>query len=245
MEITGLLMLFIQIGFAIHALKRGHPIFWVFLIVFVPLIGCILYVVMVMLPELGQSRAAAQGTKALRKALDPGKELRERREALERSDTVGTRVALAQAYMKQRMFDEAIPLYENSLVGMYQSDPELLLGLATALVESKRFQCAGEVLDSLYAQNPDYAHPNAHLLYARVLDEMGETDRALEEYARLLESLGGPEVKCRYGLLLKKAGRDAEARPLFEDIVRDARGGSKHSRQLNREWVEIARRELA
>lgn len=244
MQITGILMLLIQIGFAVHALRRGHPVFWVFLIVFVPLIGCLLYVIMVLLPEASQSRAAQQGSKALRKALDPGKDLRLRREALERSDTVGNRIALAQEYLKQKMFDEAIPLYENSLTGMYRSDPALLLGLATALAEARRFGRAREVLDSLYELNPGYANAAAHLLYARLLAELGETGRALAEYATLLETVGGAEAQCRYALLLKREGREAEARPLFEGILRDAKGANRHSQRLNREWIDIAKREL-
>jgi len=51
-------------------------------------------------------------------------------------------------------------------------------------------------------------------------------------------------VKCRYGLLLKQAGRTAEAEALFREIVKDARLGNRHSAELNREWVEIATREV-
>lgn len=73
MQTSGILLLLVQIGFAIHALRRGYPIYWVFLIVFVPLIGCLLYVIMVLLPEASQSRVAADGARALRKAINPGR----------------------------------------------------------------------------------------------------------------------------------------------------------------------------
>ncbi len=244
MQTTGILMLLIQIGFAIHALRRGHPLFWVFLIVFVPLIGCLLYVVMVILPEAAQSRAAQQGTRVLRKALDPGKELRQLREALDRSDTVGNRAALAQECLKQGQYDEAISLYESSLTGMYRTDPAFLLGLATALNGAKQFGRAREALDTLYEANPDYDNADARLLYARALEELGETEPALAEYATLLRTAPSAEIKCRYGLLLKRSGREAEARDLFGEVVKDAKGTSQHSYRLNREWVEMAKREL-
>jgi hypothetical protein len=244
MQTTGILMLLIQIGFAIHAIRRGYPLFWVFLIIFVPLIGCLLYVVMVLLPEAAQSRTARQGSKLFRKALDPGKELRQRREALELSDTVGNRAALAQEYLKQGMLDDAIQLYERSLTGMYRTDSGLLLGLATALVQAGKFERARETLDTLYEANPGYDNSDAHLLYARAFEELGATDRALEEYAALLRAASGAEVKCRYALLLKRVGRDAEAKGLFEEIVRDANRAGPHSYRLNREWVDRAKREL-
>lgn len=244
MQNAGILMLLVQIGFAIHAIKRGYPLFWVFLIVFVPLIGCLLYIVMVLIPEAMQSRTAYQGARALRKALDPGKELRRLREALDISDTVGNRAALAAEYLRQGMLDDAIQLYESSLTGIYRTDPELLSGLAAALVRAQRYDRAKETLDALYAANPDYENSDARLLQARTLEELGETDQALEAYAGLLRTASGAEVKCRYGLLLKRIGRTDEALALFREILKDAKAGTRHSAQLNREWVETAQREM-
>jgi len=237
-------MLLIQIGFAVHAMRRGYSLFWVFLIIFVPLIGCILYVVMVLIPEAMRSRAALQGGKALRKAMDPGKDLRELQEALERSDTVGNRVALAQEYLKRGQYEAAIPLYEAALTGFYRDDPELLLGLTRALCGAGKFERAREALESFRAANPDYSNAEAQLLYARVLEELGDTEPALNEYALLAEKAPSAEIKCRYGRLLKQVGRQAEARSLFEEVVKDAKGATQHSYRLNREWVELARREL-
>lgn len=244
MQNAGILMLLVQIAFAIHAIRRGYPLFWVFLIVFVPLLGILLYVAMVLIPEALQSRTAHQGARVLRKALDPGKELRLRREALEISDTVGNRAALAAEYLRQGMLDEAIQLYESSLTGMYRTDPELLSGLAAALVQAQRYERAKETLDALYAANPDYDSPDARLLLARAREELGETGQALEDYAHLLRTASSAEVKCRYGLLLKRVGRTDEARALFQEIVKDAKVGTRHSARLNREWVEMAQREM-
>jgi hypothetical protein len=245
MEFAGILMLLIQIGFAVHAIRHGQSMLWVFLIIFLPLLGCILYSVMVLLPEVIQSRTARRGSKALLRTLDPQKELRKRREALELSDTVGNRSALAQEYFKQGMLDDAIALYESSLTGMYRTDPDLLLGLAKALVEAKQFGRARDTLETLTTANPEFEHQEAHLLYARSLEALGELDRALEEYRALAKYSAGAEAKCRHALLLKRMGKTAEARALFEDIVKDARAASSHSYRLNKEWVEIAKREVA
>lgn len=244
MGITGIIMLAIQIGFAVHAMRRGYPLFWVFLIIFVPLIGCLLYIVMVILPEALQSRAAQQGSKAFMKAIDPGKELRRLKEALEISDTIGNRLALAREYLRQNKLDEAIELFESSLSGMYRTDPDILLGLATALVEAQRFELAKQRLDALFQANPDYDGADARLLYARSLDALDETDQAAAEYAGLLRRSPSAEVKCRYGLLLKRVGNLTEARALFEEVLKGTKGGSQHSNRLNKEWVDMAKREL-
>ncbi|MGZ8218036.1 tetratricopeptide repeat protein [Methylomagnum sp.] len=243
MEITGILMLAIQIGFAVHAMRRGYPLFWVFLIIFVPLIGCLLYIIMVILPEALQSRTARQGSKVFLKAIDPGKELRRLREALEISDTIGNRLALAREYLRQGKLDEAIDLFESSLSGMYRTDPDILIGLATALVEAQRFDRARAALETLFQANPDYDSADARLLYARSLDALDQTDQAAGEYLGLLQRSSSTELKCRYALLLKRTGNLAEAKALFGEVLKDAKGGSQHSNRLNKEWVDMAKRE--
>jgi hypothetical protein len=40
-------------------------------------------------------------------------------------------------------------------------------------------------------------------------------------------------------------GKTSEARALFEDILKDAKIASRHSHRLNKEWVDIAKREVA
>jgi hypothetical protein len=244
MEFAGIFMLAVQIAFAVHAMRRGYPLFWVFIIVFVPLIGCLLYIIMVLIPEATQSRAARQGVKALRKAMDPGKELRLKQQALEAADTVSNRTALAQEYLKQGMLNEAIALYEGALTGMYRTDPDLLLGLSNALVGAGQFDRAKAALDTLFQANPEFDNADARLLRARVLAELDATGDALDAYAALLQSAPSAEVKCRYGLLLKRSGKTSLAAALFQEIVKDASRANQHSNRLNKEWVEIAKREL-
>ncbi|HEV2213417.1 MAG TPA: tetratricopeptide repeat protein, partial [Gammaproteobacteria bacterium] len=95
------------------------------------------------------------------------------------------------------------------------------------------------------AANPGVKSQEAHLLYARTLEALGETDKALKEYAAVCRYFSGLEANCRYALLLKQQGRQAEARELFEDIIQVTKHTTHHSRRLNREWIAIAKRELA
>lgn len=61
MPVIGILILIIQIGFAAHAIRRGHDQIWIYLIIFVPLIGCLLYTLMVLLPEARSSLEIKKG----------------------------------------------------------------------------------------------------------------------------------------------------------------------------------------
>jgi hypothetical protein len=244
MHIVGIIIFIIQIGFAAHAIRNRHDQIWVYLIIFVPLIGCILYTLMVLLPEAKSSRAVKGVSKALTTTLDPKRDLRKRLENLDVSDTVANRVALANELLKQGMVDDAIALFERSLKGIYATDPYLLLGLAQALFASGKFQKAKDTLELLMQQNPDYRNQEGHLLYARTLEELGDS-KAIEEYQALCQYYSGAEAKCRYGLFLKSQGKSTEAAAVFTDLARAAKRASKHSYQLNRQWIDIARREMS
>ncbi|MBL8251417.1 MAG: tetratricopeptide repeat protein [Candidatus Competibacter sp.] len=245
MPILGIVLLIIQVGFAAHAIRRGHDQIWIYLIIFVPLIGCILYTLMVILPEARSSRAVRGVSKAVTTTLDPKRDLRKRLENLDVSDAVENRVRLAEELAKHGMVDDTIDLYQRSLTGIYATDPDLMLGLANAFFAAGRFKETRETLDRLIQTNPEYRNQDGHLLYARALEELGEIDQATEEYQALCQYYNGAEAKCRYGLLLKRHGKTSEAAKLFEELLRAAKRASKHSNRLNKEWIAVARREAA
>lgn len=245
MPFLGIVILIIQIGFAAHAIRRGHDQLWIYLIIFVPLIGCILYTVMVVLPEARSSRAVRGVSKAVTTTLDPKRDLRKRVEDLGVSDTTENRVMLAEELVKHGMVDDAVALYQRSLTGIYATDPHLMLGLAKAFFAAGQFKQTQETLDRLSQINPEYRNQDGHLLYARALEELGEIDQAAEEYRALCRYYNGAEAKCRYGLLLKRNGKSAEAVTLFEELLRAAKRASKHSNRLNKDWIAVARRETA
>jgi hypothetical protein len=48
----------------------------------------------------------------------------------------------------------------------------------------------------------------------------------------------------RYGQLLKRQGQRDEARRVLQELLDGAQLAPKHYRRVQREWLELARREL-
>ena len=235
----------IQVIFIVHAINRRQDYFWIFVILFFPLVGCAVYAVMVWIPEARHSRTARGTSRAMLSLVDPKRELRKRLSRLDVSDTVENRVSLARELTHHGMVQDALELYERSLKGVYEDDPYLLQGYAGALFEAGMLQDARAALEKLRAANPGLKSQEVQLLYARVLEKLGDTARADKEYAAVVQAYGGMEAKCRYALFLKQHARKDEAKQLFEDILRGARHTSGHSRRLNKEWISTSKRELA
>ncbi|HET7175878.1 MAG TPA: hypothetical protein VFK21_07690 [Gammaproteobacteria bacterium] len=241
----GIISAVVQIACIVHCISRRNDYFWIFIILFFPFIGSAVYAIMIWIPDTRHSHAARGTSKAVLAIFDPRRELRRRLNSLDVSDTVSNRVSLAGELVRHGMVKDALALYERSLVGIYEDDPYLLCGYATALYAAGFYADARSVLEKLRTTNPGLKLPEAKLLYARVLEQLGEMERADREYAAAVRESGGMEAKCRYALFLKQQGQQAAAKELFQDILQNAKLGSSHSRRLNKEWIGTAKRELA
>src|SRR5207244_3711932 len=133
MPALGLLMLSAQVLCAVHVVRTGRPYWWIFLIVFVPLLGMIVYLAAELLPDLLCNRHARQAASGVAGFLDPGRGLREAMRRKEISPTVQNKAALAEAYLTAGQPTCSASLYREALTGVHSTDPALMLGLARAL----------------------------------------------------------------------------------------------------------------
>src|SRR5687768_12897571 len=129
MPILAGVTLLIQLCFAYHALKTGRASWWLFVIMGFPVIGCVLYYFVEVFPTSRESRKAEKAVRAIARALDPDKGLRERAADFEACGSVENRVLLARECSEQKMYAEAAALYRSCLAGVHADDPELRYGL--------------------------------------------------------------------------------------------------------------------
>src|SRR5579863_1287830 len=141
--------LLIGIALCVHVVRSNQPLYWIFLILFVPVLGSVVYLIAIVIPDLtGGTRAKRMGM-AARDALDPGREYRQAKAATDESPTVHNRMRLAAAAASLGRHAEAEQLYDEAAQGIHADDPALLLGRATALVELARYDEALELLKKL------------------------------------------------------------------------------------------------
>jgi hypothetical protein len=245
MPALGLLILAIQVVCVTHVVRTGRPFWWIYLIVFAPLVGTIVYLGVEILPGLYRGPTARQAVARTAKVLDPGRGMRDAWRRLELSPTVENKMALAQEYLATGQPQDAVALYREALSGIHATDPALMLGLARALFSLGDTAEVLVTLDRLREANPDYTSPEGHLLYARSLEMEGRTAEALYQYAALIAYYPGQEARCRYALLLQMTGRVAEAHNLFEEIRKAIDYGPRYQYREQREWYQLAKRQLA
>ncbi|HNR22557.1 MAG TPA: tetratricopeptide repeat protein [Steroidobacteraceae bacterium] len=228
----------------IHCIKTGRNQIWIWVLALLSFPGVIAYVAVELVPDLIRSRGARRAARGVSRVLDPGRDLRNAEQCARVAGNVASRQAYADELAKQGRHAEAIAEYRAALTGLYEHDPQLMLGLAQSLFTSGDAAGARDTLDALIAANPDFRSPDGHMLYARAVEATGDTAKALEEYAALAAYFPGAEASVRYAQLLRSAGRDEEARKVLGDLLEQARIAPAHYRRTQREWLAIAAREL-
>jgi hypothetical protein len=246
MPFAGLsLMLIVQIALVVHALRTGRNTLWLWVIVLLPPIGPIAYVIVELWPALAASRRVRRGLRDLQRVADPNRDLRAAALDAEVADTVAAKLRLGEEQLRRGDAAAAIQTYRSGLKGLYEHDPALLGGLAEAQFAVGDLAGARQSLELLQAHAADARSPDLHLLYARVLEGLGDQASAEREYHAVAAYFPGAEAKVRYGLLLKQTGRAADANEIFADVLRSARIAPRHVRQAQAEWIRIAEREKA
>jgi len=240
-----ILSIAIQAGLIVHVIKTGRNMLWIWAIALLPLVGTIAYVVVEVLPEALGGRTARRARSGMQRMMDPDRELRRASAEVEISGNVDARRRLAEELLERNQYDAAIEVYQGGLRGIFEHDPTLLLGLARAHFGKRDYASARLTLERLTQHNPDFKSADAQLLYARTLEAQDALDEAERAYATLAPGYPGAEARLRYGLLLKRRGKFADAQRVLKDLLDGAKLGPAHYRRAQAEWLERARRELS
>jgi hypothetical protein len=245
MPFLGLVVFAIQISLAIHAARRGRAWPWCYIILIIPVLGSLAYVFAEVLPEWSGTYQGQRAKARLGRAINPEKNYRALKNELEIADTIANRSALAEECLALGRFDEAKAQYDAILAMPIGDEPGYMLGRARAefgLAQSGLAQYAEVLatLDELRQRWPAYQSGDGHLIYARALEAEGRLAEAVEEYRALSNYYAGAEPRVRLGLALRKLGREAEARTVLTDVVRQMRLAPKFARKAQAEWISMA-----
>ena len=241
MHILGGLIILTQILFAYHAIKNRKDT-WVYIILFFPMIGCALYLFMEVLPEAGRHRSIRQLGAEIVRAVDPTRNLRRLREKAELSGSVRNKHDLAEEMIRCGLYEEALEILKELPFGVFENDPNILLDIARAYFFMDDYSSALATLEQLKTTNPSYKSQEAHLIYARSLENLGRWEEALNEYESLIRYFSGEEARCRMALLMQKMGHTEKSNRLFKEIVEKARRNSSYFNKTEKEWIRIAER---
>ncbi len=234
----------IQIALAIHAAKTGRMQPWLY-ILFIPVIGPLLYVIMELGPDLLGTRKGREIASNLGRSVAPLRAYTALARAVEIAPTVHNRLRLAEECLALNRADEAVALYHQCAQGLHATDPAIRLGLARAQFAAGDPAASLATLDTLRDGPKESRTAEGHLLYAQALDACGRTQEALAEYRVVAGYYPGEEGRVRYADLLSRTGDAAGARAQYQEVVRRVELQRGPYKAAQREWYDEARRAVA
>ena len=234
---------FITIGLQaiciIHCLRKGRQTNWIWLIVFLPLIGSVIYI----FTEIFTGRDIQKVQSGIGSVFNPGGSVRRLEDNLRFSDTFANRVALADAHLATGNTDGAIELYESSLVGNFTENEHVLSQLIIAYYQKKRWADIIPIAKKVY-KLPQFARSRSHILYAAALGYNGDHELAEKEFKTMKARFANYEARYYYAVFLAGTNRASEARRLLHEMLDEVSHLSSRERRYNSNWFRVAKDQL-
>lgn len=231
----------LQIICILHALKTNRRD-WIYLLIFLPGVGCIIYIIREILPGLNQLGVNATTVKSF----FPTARIKELERNLKIADTDANRLRLAEEYARQQNFEKAIELTQSCMTGIYAKNADMMLNMARYTFGAARYTQSLDWFNKFLQEKKNkFERPEDELLYARALYQSGDIISAEAAYKQIIRVHHSMEARYHYGILLKENDRKEEARKEFSTVLEERNLHPKHVRRLNTKWVSTSRKELA
>jgi len=224
----------IALFFAVHAMRSGQQMYWLFVLFSFPLLGSIVYFLVIYLPNSRLDHGARKVVAAAAKTLDPTRELRDARAAFEYTPTAQNQMRLAGALLESGQALDAAQNYDACLKGPFSSDLEIRLGAARAYFACQRFGETIAHLEFIRQANAGFRAEQVSLLLAQALGMAGRQTEARAEFESAIARFGSFESRAEYAIWAATSGDTPTAARLHVELERAMERWNRHTRELNR-----------
>jgi hypothetical protein len=234
----GLINFIFAIFFAVHAMRTGRPMYWLLILLMFPGLGSIVYFFAEYLPSSRMEYTVRKTVVAAAKSLDPGRELREARQAFELVPTAQNQMRLASALLEAGDAGEAAKQYESCLQGPFASDPDIRFGAARARLENGDAAGAITLLETIRKEKSNYRTEQLSILLAQSYAKAGRSDAARTEFQSAVANFDSVNAHAEYAIWAIGAGQTEIADAQYREIERLKRHWTKHAYTLNRPLMD-------
>jgi len=224
---------------AYHSYSRGTLGRWIWIIVFLPVIGSLIYVY----SEILNNRSFRKPAIDMGAVFNPGGKIKKLEDELRFTDTFTNKVKLADAYLEAGLTDKAIALYTSSLTGAFSENEHVIAQLMIAYFQIEQYEKVIPLAKKIY-KLPQFARSKAHIAYAKSLEYTGNTEQAENEFKAMKGRYSYFGPRYEYGLFLMRTDRNEEAFDVFTEMLNEEKHLGSTERKSNRVWFSKAKDEL-
>lgn len=216
------LIIGLQIYCVYHAYKNRNDYYWYFIIFFIPLIGCIIY----LLTQVVNKREVANITEEIATIINPTKKIKDLEQELNFSNTFQNRINLADAYKEIKDYKNAIFNYEEALKSNFKNDPFTLNKLIKCYFEIKDFD---KVIETASKINLDKDFKESVYYYGLALEEKGVLDKAEIQLKKVDLRYSNYDERIELANFLIRRDKKTEAKEVLEEILLEVKSMTKQN----------------
>jgi hypothetical protein len=227
------LILILQ-GFCIyHAIKNRNNYYWIFLILFLPVIGAVIYLV----TQVYNKNDANKIQEEITSILIPTKKVKDLEKQLAFSETYQNRVNLADAYLEMKDYNNAITHYEFALKDKSQKGLYVIKQLVKAYYGLKNYKKVIKYAEQIKGET-EFENSKAQFIYGLALEEEGATEIAETTLKKIDLRYSNYQERLILAKFLVKHNKQEEAKSILNEILIESQNMTKPNRKRYRETIQ-------
>ena len=215
-------------GFCIyHLFKHRNPYYWIFLILFLPVIGCIIYLI----TQVYNKRDAEKITNEITHIINPTKKIKDLEKRLEFSESYQNRVNLADAYLGIKDYNNAISNYLEALEDNFQNDLYVIKQLIEAYFNIEDYKQVVFYAEKIKDAS-EFKKSRSQFLYGLALEKLDMFEDAETNLRAIDIRYSFYNERLVLAKFLISRNKETEAKEILEDIQTESQHMTKPNKRL-------------
>ena len=227
------LIIALQVYCIYHVYKNRNPYYWVFLIIFLPVIGSAIYLI----TQVYNKQGAEKITSEITHIINPTKKIRDLEKQLQFSETYQNRVNLADAYLENKDYNNALPHYLEALNDSSQNDFYVASKLVEVYFLAEKYN---KVV--LYAEKikdrPEFKKSRTQFIYGLALEKLGNFESAENSLRQIDVRYSFYEERLALAKFLISRDKVADAKEILEEVQKESQNMTKTNKRIYRATIQ-------
>ncbi|AXT53170.1 hypothetical protein D1818_20930 [Aquimarina sp. BL5] len=215
-----------------HAIKNRNEHYWYFLILFLPVVGSIIYLV----TQVFNKKDLDVVQNEIVSVINPTKKVNDLRKQVEFADTFQNRVHLGDAFYEIGDYNAGIGEYEIAVKGNYDQDAGVVKKILEGCYKTSQFDKVIFCAEKINSRS-DFRGTRSQFLYGLALEEKGRSEEAEENLRPIDQRYSNYEERYTLAQFFVEKGKISEAKDILEEVILESQNMSKPNQNKYREVV--------
>jgi len=222
-----------------HLIKNRNPYYWIFLIIFLPFIGCLIYLI----TQVYTKRDAEKVTSEIVTLINPTKRIKDLEKKLEFSETFQNRINLADAYLGNKDYQKAITYYELALDSDYQNDFYVIQNLIICYYNTESYPEVIRYSEKIMV-HPEFKKSKMPFFYGLALEQLERVEEAETQLRVIDVRYSNYDERLVLAKFLIAKNKTEDAKEILNEIRIESEHMTKRNKKIYRATINEVERLL-